>query len=265
MPNNNIGSNVMSAILPESPEFGLAFCVFGRAESILLARGGGFDFVVVDMEHGPLGLSDLGQVAAAGCAAGMPVLGRVTGPGSPDISRVLDCGATGVIVPHVDTPEQARDIASACRFAPAGTRALPGPLPLLDYRVLPAATLCGQAESSVQVIAMIESADALNAVRDIAAVPGIDALMIGSNDLADSLGHRGEVSHPEALSAFRCIARAAQENGCLFGIMGLQPSLMQSHAYDLGARMIVATNETNLITNGGADLLSDLRDRFSRK
>lgn len=242
-----------------SPRFGLAFCLLGRAEAILLARGAGFDFAVIDMEHGPLGLGELGQAAAAGLAAGLPVYGRVTGPSSPDIARVLDCGATGVIVPHVDSAEQAAQIARACRFAPRGGRALPGPLPGLDYRVVAAAELTGTAERQIEVIAMIESAAALEAVEEIASTPSIDMLMIGSNDLADGIGRRGDLAHPEVLAAFQRIARAAHDNGCGFGVMGLPPALVQSHGLALGAGTLVATNETNLIAEGGAALLRVLR------
>ncbi|WP_305036046.1 aldolase/citrate lyase family protein [Poseidonocella sp. HB161398] len=237
------------------PAFGLACCLLGRAESVLLARAAGFGFLVIDMEHGPLGLDALGQAAAAGLAAGMPVFGRVTGPASPDVARVLDCGATGVIVPHVDTQAQAAAVARACRFAPTGARALPGPLPALGYRVLPAADLAREAEAGTQVIAMIESAEGLENAAEIAAVPGIDMLMIGSNDLADGLGRRGQLGHPDVARAFARIAQAAQAAGKGFGVMGLPPELVPGLAAALGAGHVVATNDTNLLAEGGAALL----------
>ncbi|KMK64785.1 2,4-dihydroxyhept-2-ene-1,7-dioic acid aldolase [Puniceibacterium sp. IMCC21224] len=239
---------------------GLAFCLLGRAEAVLLARGAGFDFVVIDMEHGPLGMAELGQAAAAGIAAGLPVWGRVTGPRSGDVARVLDCGATAVVVPHVDSTGDAARIARACRFAPRGARALPGPLPGLDYALIPSAELCTRAEAGTQVIAMIESAEALKAVEGIAATDGIDMLMIGTNDLADGLGLRGQLDHPRVLTAFATIAEAALRNGCGFGVMGLPPHLVQSHALSLGATAVVATNETNLIIEGGVALLARLRE-----
>ncbi|WP_245943165.1 HpcH/HpaI aldolase family protein [Rhodovulum viride] len=242
------------------PEIGLAFCLLGRAEAILLARGAGFDFAVMDMEHGPIGLADLGQAAAAGLAAGFPVYARVTGPGSPDLARTLDCGAAGVIVPHVDSADQARAVVRACRFAPVGRRALPGPLPVAAYVPLPAADLVARAGQG-QVIAMIESAEALAAVEEIAAVPGLDALIIGTNDLADGIGLRGQIGHPDMLAAFQRIAAAAKAHGLGFGVMGLPPGLVQSHALALGAQMLVATNETNLIVEGGASVLAGLRRR----
>ncbi|MCW2304336.1 2-keto-3-deoxy-L-rhamnonate aldolase RhmA [Rhodovulum sulfidophilum] len=241
-----------------SPEIGLAFCLAGRAEAVLLAKGAGFDFAVMDMEHGPIGLSELGQAAAVGQAAGFPVHARVTGPGSPDLARALDCGAAGVIVPHVDSADEARRVVRACRFAPVGRRALPGPLPVADYVPLPADALVGAAGGG-KVMAMIESAEALAAVEEIAAVPGLDALIVGTNDLADGMGLRGRVGHPEIQAAFGRIAAAARARGLAFGAMGLPPELVESHALALGASILVATNETNLIVEGGAALLAALR------
>jgi len=260
----SIRSNPGQSENVSSAAYGLAFCVLGRAESVLMARGAGFDFVVADMEHGPIGLGELGQMAAAGIAAGLPVYGRVTGPDSADIARVLDCGATGVIVPHVDSAADAQRIAQACRFGPRGARALPGPLPMLDYRVVPASELVDGAERNVEVIAMIESAPALDAVDQIAATPGIDMLMIGTNDLADGIGLRGQIDHPDLRAAFLRIAGAAAAHGCGFGVMGLPEALVESHALALGARAIVATNETNLITEGGAAQLARLKAKATR-
>ncbi len=251
-----IRSKNNTSLHPRRSEFGLALCLFGRAESVLLARGAGFDFVVVDMEHGPLGISELGQVASAGYAASFPVYGRVTGPMCGDIARVLDCGATGVIVPHVDTPEQAAHIAMLCKFAPEGRRALPGPLPALDYGIMPAEALCEGAQVGTKVIAMIESAEGLENVDQIAATPGIDVLMIGSNDLADGIGRRGQLEHEEVRQAFVRIADAARENACDFGVMGLPPALIEPYALDLGASIIVVANDTNLIIEGGAAALN---------
>lgn len=242
---------------PSGPQIAIAFCILGRAEAVLLARGAGFDLAIVDMEHGPLGLEALGQLAAVGRAAGFPVWGRVGGPGSGDLARVLDCGATGLIVPHVDSAADARRIVNACRFAPVGARSIPGPIPILDYAVMSAPEFCNAAGRDITIAAMIESAAGLDAVDAIAAVEGIDMLIIGTNDLADGLGIRGQTDHPDLLAAFRDIARAAGEHGKAFGVMGLPPHLRDSHAPD--ASLIVATNDTNLLIEGGAAAVGQAR------
>jgi len=243
---------------PDTPRIGIAFCILGRPEAVLLARGAGFDFAVVDMEHGPLGMDALGQVAAAGIAAGFPVWARVGGPRSGDLARVFDCGATGLIVPHVDSVAQAREIVRACRFAPLGGRSVPGPVPALDYALLPALDFCVQAGREVSIAAMIESAAGLGAVDEIAAVDGIDMLVIGTNDLADGLGLRGQIEHPAVLAAFGRIAGAAARHAKAFGVMGLPAHLVASHAP--GASLIVATNDTNLLVAGGAQAVASLRN-----
>lgn len=239
-------------------QIGIAFCILGRAEAVLLARGAGFDFCLVDMEHGPLGMDALGQIAASGIAAGYPVWARVGGPDSGDLARVLDCGASGLIVPHVDSADDARRIVRACRFAPLGNRSLPAPLPGLGYAIMPAARLCDEADSKAAIAAMIESAAGAEAAAEIAAVEGIDFLVIGTNDLADGMGRRGQTDHPDVRAAFRRIAQAAADHGKGFGVMGLPPHLVESHAPD--ATWIVATNDTNLLVEGGAKAIGRLRD-----
>lgn len=236
---------------------GLALCLLGRAEAVILARSAGFDLAILDMEHGPLGLDALGQVAAAGLAADFPVWGRVGGPDSGDLARVLDCGASGLIVPHVDSEADARRIVRACRFAPLGARSIPGPVPGLGYALLPARDLCAAAGRDTTIAAMIESAKGLDAVDAIAAVEGLDMLVIGTNDLADGLGLRGQPDHPKVLAAFRRIARAAADHGKGFGVMGLPPHLIATHAPDAG--LIVATNDTNLLIEGGSAVVAALR------
>lgn len=244
---------------PDKALIGLAFCLLGRAEAILLARAAGFGLVLVDMEHGPLGFSELGQMAAAGRAADLPVWVRV-----PDVtgqmSRALDCGATGLIVPHVDSLEEARQIVRACRFAPLGARSLPGPVPALDFTSPGADALCEGLETGLTLAPMIESAAGLDCCEDIAALPGIDMLVVGTNDLADGLGLRGQLDHPALLDAFKRVAKAAHGAGKTWGVMGLPPRLLKSHAHALGAALIVATNDTNLLAEGGRALLANIAD-----
>ena len=238
---------------------GLAVCVVGTVEMVSIASRTGYDFLVVDMEHGRIGLDQMTDICVAGLLAKMPVYARVTGPSSADIARVLDCGAVGVIVPHVDTLEEARAIVRKTRFLPTGERALPGPLAINGFEPVPVARLVETAEASTKVIAMIESRSGLEAAGDIAALDGIDGLMIGSNDLAAALGHPGDIGHPDVRSAFEQIGRAAGSSGKTFGTMGLPPEMLRGHALDFGARMIVATNEINLLFDGAVRALADFR------
>ncbi|UOM35371.1 HpcH/HpaI aldolase/citrate lyase family protein [Acuticoccus sp. I52.16.1] len=241
------------------PAIGLAVCVLATPDAAAITRQCGYDFLVVDMEHGRITVDAMASICVAGLMGGFPVYVRVTGPTSPDVARVLDCGATGVIVPHVDTLADAETIVKKTRFAPVGERALPGAVALFGFRPVEVATMVAHSERTTRVIAMIESRSGLEAAPAIAALEGVDALMIGSNDLASALGRMGEIDHPDVAAGFRAVAAAARGAGKMFATMGLPEALIGSHARDLGADMIVATNEINLIADTGTEVLKRVR------
>lgn len=239
--------------------FGLAACLLRTVELVPLTRACDFDFLLVDTEHTPLTIADAATLCVAAQGAGLPTLVRVGGPDNPDLARVLDVGADGVVVAHVDSAAQAARIVRACRFAPHGARSLPSPLARFGYRVPAAAEMARVEEATTLVIPMIESAAGLAEAEAIAATPGIDALLVGTNDLAASLGHFGAPEHPEVLDAFARIAAAAQAHGKAFGVIGLPPALLRSHAMALEARFVVVANDVNLLLDAGTAALAQMR------
>lgn len=243
------------------PRFGLAACVLRSVEVVSVARTAGFDLLVVDMEHSAMGISDVASLCVAGRLAGLPVDVRVGGPDHPDLARVLDCGASGVIIPHVDSVEQARHIVERTRYAPYGNRSVPSPLAIFGFRAVDPVTLMAGCEAEVRVTVMIESAEGLAAADAIAAVPGIDVLMVGANDLAVSLGHTGDVAHPDVLQAFARIAAAAAASGKEYAVIGVPEALLPSHAFALGAATVIATNDINLLVDGGTAMVAALAAR----
>lgn len=230
---------------------GLAACIVRTVEIVTVTRSCGFDFLLVDTEHGPIAIGDVASICVTAFEAGLPCLVRVGGPHAPDLARVLDCGAEGVVVPHVETVEEARLIVEKCRFLPAGKRSLPSPLVRLGFRVPPAAEMMARVEQETLVVLMIESALGIANADAIAAVPGVDVLMIGANDLAADMGHVGNVGHPEVHAAFATVARAAHAHGKVFSVIGVGEALLASHGFDLGAKLIVATNDINLLIDQG--------------
>lgn len=155
-------------------------------DGVELLAAAGFDFLVLDMEHSPLDSLTVHQLlgAARGCA--IPALVRVPDRGPSTIARVLDSGAAGVLIPHVDTVAQTRDVVSAARFPPLGTRGY-GPTVRAggwgfdpDHYRDSAGWGC--------VVPQLESEDAVAAVHDIAAVPGLGALFVGPADLSVATG-----------------------------------------------------------------------------
>lgn len=244
---------------------GMAACVFRSVEILSVARHAGFDFLVADMEHGSMSIGEVATLCVAGREAGFPVHVRVPGAGSEYLTRVVDCGAHGVIIPHVDTTSTARAIVDRVRFRPVGHRSIPSPIAVTGFRPLPPSTLIEQAEAALKVTVMIESADGLAEVARIAAVPGIDSVMVGTNDLAESLGRRGDIDHPDVLRAFAKIAAAAVNAGKEFAVIGLPIERMQSHALDLGATSAVVANDINLLFDAAVARVSDIRALVDRR
>ncbi|MCQ4159501.1 aldolase/citrate lyase family protein [Roseomonas sp. GC11] len=239
--------------------YGLAACLLRTAELVPLTRACGFDFLLVDTEHTPLTIGDAATLCVTAQAAGLPALVRVGGPEHPDLARVLDIGAQGVVVAHVDSAAQAARIVRLCRFAPAGGRSLPSPLARFGFRMPPAAEMARVVEAETLLVPMIESAAGVAEAEAIAATPGIDALLVGTNDLAADLGHFGAPEHPAVLAAFARIAAAARAHGKAFGVIGLPPALLESHAVALGATLVVVANDVNLLLDGGSAALRQVR------
>jgi 2-keto-3-deoxy-L-rhamnonate aldolase RhmA len=237
---------------------GLAACVMRTPEIVTVARNCGFDCLLIDTEHGPIGIGDAASLCVTAFEAGLPALVRVGGPTHPDLARVLDCGAEGVVVAHVETADEVRLIVEKCRFQPVGKRSLPSPLVRLGFRVPPAAEMMSRIEAQTLVVVMIESALGVANADAIAAIPGIDALMIGANDLAADMGHVGAVDHADVLAAFATVAHAAQAHGKVFSVIGVAEALLPSHAHALGARLVIATNDVNLLVDGGLAMVARL-------
>ncbi|HZF16112.1 MAG TPA: aldolase/citrate lyase family protein [Steroidobacteraceae bacterium] len=152
------------------------------ASTIATLAIAGFDFVVLDMEHSAIDFSTLEPLILAAHGAGLPALVRTCGNQDGFIGKILDMGAHGIMVPHVDSAERARAIVDQARFPPLGKRGF-SPLSKFDALVEPLRAL----NRSTFVVVQIEGRGALGAVRQIAAVPGIDATFIGPYDLALSL------------------------------------------------------------------------------
>ncbi|GAA3708653.1 aldolase/citrate lyase family protein [Microlunatus aurantiacus] len=179
--------------------------------------GVGYDYVVLDAQHGELdGRAQTAALIAVDAAAGASGLVRVEANHATPIGRALDAGAAGVIVPLVNSAEDAAAAVAASRYPPAGIRSF-GPL-RSDLRIGPAPT---EANATVLVLAMIETSAGLHAVEEIAATPGLDGIYIGPSDLALGVGaaYPGDPAADDALAAALVLIREACEAaGIIAGI-----------------------------------------------
>jgi 2-keto-3-deoxy-L-rhamnonate aldolase RhmA len=226
----------------------------------MIAAASGYDAVYVDMEHSPVSLETTSMLCAAAIGTGVTPLVRVPSHDAHWISRVLDGGAQGVIVPHVGTPQQARDVVAAARFPPLGHRSVMGVTPALGYRALPLGEINERLNADTLVIAMLETPEGIASAETIAAVDGIDLLLIGSNDLCTEMGIPGQLNHPRLREAYEATAAACRRHGKILGVGGIRGDIaLQTDLVRLGARFVIAGNDVALLLAAGKQDVAALR------
>jgi 2-keto-3-deoxy-L-rhamnonate aldolase RhmA len=229
-------------------------------EIALMAEACGFDAFFVDMEHCTISLDDTAAICMAGLAAGLTPLVRIAGHDFDDAARLLDMGALGIICPNVETREQAESLVRACRFPPQGTRSVAGPGPLQGYRATPLAEVNAQGNAATLVIPMLETPDGIANADAIAGVPGIDVLLIGSNDLCTAMGIPGELKSPKLRTAFESTATACKAHGKLLGVGGIRADVAHvAELVALGARFVIAGSDVQYLMKSARDEVAALR------
>lgn len=192
----------------------------------------GVDSVTVDMQHGMIGFTDLVHIFQAISTSPAIPLVRVPSSEPSMVMKVLDAGAYGIICPSVDTPEICRNLISACRYPPLGTRSF-GPTRGLTYG---GPDYIDHADNEIMILAMIESQQALDNLDEILDTPGLTGIYIGPNDLAYSLGHKPGTTSDEIEKAIEHILQQAKRRGLFTGIFcsGLDNSLeRKQQGFDL--------------------------------
>jgi 2-keto-3-deoxy-L-rhamnonate aldolase RhmA len=159
----------------------------------------------------------------AGRAHGLPIIVRAPGGATHTLKPLLDAGAEALVIPQIRAVEEVRAFVADCRYPPEGLRGY-GPRVPSHYGRQGGASFAEAANRAVMPIVMIETREALEALDDILAVPGLEAVMIGPTDLSWSLGLRGQTAHPDNLAAIESITRRARALGKFVGAgMGLEP------------------------------------------
>jgi len=230
----------------------LLLCMNLRAARTLdvpmVAAAAGFDCIFVDLEHSATSLETTSTICLGSVGLGITPLVRVPGHDKNWISRVLDGGSQGVIVPHVSSAEEARAVVDAARFPPIGHRSVMGATPALGYRSMPLAEVNITLNRETLVIVMIETPEGVKNSDDIAAVAGVDMLLIGSNDLCTEMGIPGKQSDPKAKSAYEAVARACKKHGKALGVGGIRGDYdLQGELVKLGARFIIAGGDLSYL------------------
>ncbi|MCL6507239.1 MAG: hypothetical protein K6T59_09450 [Bryobacteraceae bacterium] len=223
-----------------------------------ILEAAGADFALIDMEHSGVDLERVADLLAWFRATSVTPLVRVPQGLYHFVARVMDAGALGVMVPNVESAEQARAIVRAAKYAPLGARGVGLGVAHTDYQLPDPVSYFREANEATMVLCQIESVAGLEEVEEIAAVEGVDVVWVGHFDLTQSLGIPGQFEHPRFRDALAAVVAAARRYGKAAGI---QPgSLEQARQWlALGFSIVSFTNDVTLYRDTLRQTLTWLR------
>jgi 2-keto-3-deoxy-L-rhamnonate aldolase RhmA len=206
------------------------------------------DFVIFDMEHGRCDIALLSEMIASCRGSNIVPMARVPDVNFAPLSRALDLGARGVMVPRVETRQQAEDIVSQLKYAPAGNRGVALGVAHDLYRA-GTPEFFRQANEEIAVILLLETARAFENLEDIVSVPGVDVAWMGHYDLTVSMGIPAQFEHPRFLAAMDALVAACRKHGVAPGFL---PPTPQSavHWIDKGFRAISLGSDIGVFLDG---------------
>ncbi|KAL4908669.1 hypothetical protein BDW74DRAFT_188576 [Aspergillus multicolor] len=190
-------------------------------EAAFMARMAGFEAIFIDMEHSALNFQTIAQLILACLSVGVSPIVRSPSKSHWHISRILDAGAAAVVVPHVDSVEEVRELVKHAKYGPLGTRGSANNQPILGFRSLPTKVQNEVLNRETMLIPMVETPAAVELADEYLAVEGVDGILIGSNDLCTDLGIPGQYDNPIYQQAVEKVVLAGKKVGKPIGIGGI--------------------------------------------
>lgn len=231
-------------------------------EPVEIMAFAGFDFVVIDLEHAPLDLQTAYRMINSATALGLTPLVRVPDTTASTIQKILDAGAMGILVPHVDTVRQAEAAGRACRFPPHGVRGAGGTSRAGAWGLRPNADYLDIGNNDVLCIAQLESVEAIKAAPEILALHSVDAVFVGAADLSLSMGLTPTAPEVQELISTAIEAAHAAGKRCGLAFGGVPGQAAQ--AVHEGCDFVLLSNDTTMLAQAARGLVTAFREADGR-
>ncbi|KEO81996.1 HpcH/HpaI aldolase family protein [Tumebacillus flagellatus] len=227
----------------------------------ILGRSG-FDFLHIDMEHGPIGMHELDSMLLAAKATGIPAMVRVPQVEESIIGKALDLGATGVVVPRVNNAHDALEAVNAAFFAPLGQRGLGGACRANDFGKSSFQQFAEEANRQTVLALQIETKEAVERIDEILEVSAdaTDVYFIGPADLSQSLGVPGQFDNPLLIETIQWVTKRIQKRGKKVGIHLPNPALAPRFA-ELGIHYFTSSFDLGIVSEGAKLMLQKLKQQ----
>src|SRR6202012_808082 len=210
----------------------------------------GFDWLFLEMEHGTMSLDALAQISSAALDSGIAPIARVPNGQYSIATRALDNGALGIVMPHVDTAAEAREVVDRLKYPPVGHRSMGGIGPHYGLRSASSGEAASALNGANLTVVMLETPTAIRNAAEIAAVPGVDVLLIGTNDLCAEMGIHGDFGNEKVAEAYKAMIAACKQHNKFPGMAGVYNEQIMPRYIELGARFILAGQDAQFMSAG---------------
>ncbi len=224
------------------------------------AKTAGFDWLFIDLEHNSMSVETAQQIAVTALDVGIAPLVRVPAGEHALALRLLTGGALGTVMPHVETAEEARAIVAEQKYAPLGHRGSSGVMPHFNFQRVNSEQATRMLNEKSLVVVMLESPEAIARADEIAAVEGVDVLMIGTGDLTTTLGIHGQADHPDIVAAYEQVTGACAKHGKWAGTGGIGSGDIVARYVDMGVQFILAGSDLNFMIQAASTRTAYFRD-----
>jgi 2-keto-3-deoxy-L-rhamnonate aldolase RhmA len=238
---------------------GVGVRYFRSWEIAAMMAAAGFDFLFIDSEHSAYGLETISDLCHAATAAAITPLVRVPEVQYSFLSRPLDVGAMGLVIPHVDTRAQVEAIMACTKYAPLGKRGMVSQIPHTDFLGASVEEYTCWANSQLMNVIMIESAEGVANLDSMLQVEGVDVALVGSSDLSQELGIPGQYEHVKMVECYQHVLDTCRRWRVAPGLAGVADLRLVQHWRDKGFRFLYCASETGLLVQGGKRAVAEIR------
>ena len=243
---------------------GTMITVFQNPDIMKILKVCGYDFVIIDCEHGSFEYGEVARMVALARAIGLPVVVRIAEVHRELVLKYMEMGADGLLLPSTETKEQAELLVKYSKYAPVGDRGVSLTRPHTDYRKVNGREYMDETNKSTILMCQIESQKGVDHIEEIIGTEGIDIAFVGPNDLSQDMGILGDYSHPRMTEAYEKILRAAKAAGKAAGIhFGKKEPLVS--CVKAGYQMNMCGNDVSFLSAGAVSSLEYLKAQTESK
>lgn len=264
MSNSTIPQNrIKHALRAGQSVVGTMIAEFRQPSVVQLLANAGFDFVIIDNEHGAFTIETIADLSRAAVHIGITPLVRIPDLTYPHVAQSLDAGAQGIMAPRISSAQQVREILQMMKYPPLGSRGSALSRGYTQFRGGPVVETMASVNEETMLIVQVETRGAIDNIAEIAATPGVDVTLIGPNDLSIALDVPGQQNHPTMQAAIQKMIDTCQQHN-IFPAIHINDLELAAHWAKHGMRLVSSTAEIGLMVKAGQEVTRIIGEAMGR-